>query len=172
LESNVTATVTSGATVVTAVPTFGSCHAIIGTETFKATVTMNGCDYFFHGGVEVSSTTFKEGEVDVKCPAGKVIEVHIYKKLDESEELCTLGVAEQINKKGNEFHNEGAGGTNDITVTSVVTVNITRTGSLLCGKANNTAIYEGTTTLKAFEDFGGTVTSPVEGAQLSLTASK
>jgi hypothetical protein len=88
-----------------------------------------------------------------------------------------LSVAEQLNKKNNEFHNEGAGSTNDVTVTSNVTVNITRTGSLLCGKTPNTAVYEGTTTLKAFEDKGGTISNGtvsglVEGAQVSLTASK
>jgi hypothetical protein len=79
--------------------------------------------------------------------------------------------------KGNEFHNEGTGSTNDVTVTTEVRVNITREGSLLCGKTPSTAFYTGGTTLKAFEDKGGsisngTVSGLVEGAQVSLTASK
>jgi hypothetical protein len=177
LVADFTATVTSGANAVTVVPRYTTCQAEIGAEVFKATLTMNDCDYLFHGGVEVSSTTFSEGEVDLKCPAGKGgIELHIYRELDESVELCTLTVAEQLNKKGTEFHNI-AGIPNDLTLTSVVTVNMTRTGSLLCGKASNTAIYAGTTTLKAFEDAGGTISNGtvsglVEGAQVSLTASK
>jgi hypothetical protein len=175
-EADFTATVTGGATTVTVFPTYHVCHAIIGTETFKATVTMNGCDYFFHGGVEVSSTTFKEGEVDLKCPVGKAMEIHLYKNEAETEELCTLTMTEQLNKRSNEVHNEGSGSTNDVTITTNVTGNITRDGSLLCGKASNTAVYEGTTTSKAFEDAGGsisngTVSGLVEGAQVSLTAS-
>jgi hypothetical protein len=177
-----TATVTNGATSVTVVPKYEKCHAIINVETFKLTVTMNDCDYLFHGGKEVSSTTFSEGEVDLVCPAGKEVEVHIYKKpVSETEgELCTLKVAPFTNlktPKGNEFHNEGAGATNDVTVTTEMTVNITRTGSLLCGKTPNGAVYTGSTTWKAFEDKGGsisngTVSGLVEGAQVSLTASK
>jgi hypothetical protein len=175
------ATVNSGDTSVTVVPKYEKCHAIIGTETFKVTVTMNDCDYLFHGGVEVSSTTFKEGEIDLVCPVAKEVEVHIYKKpTEEIEELCTLKVAPFTNNKaplGNEFHNEGTGSTNDLTVTTNLTFNITRTGSLLCGKTPNTAVYTGSTTLKAFEHkggtiFNGTVASLVEGNQVSLTASK
>jgi hypothetical protein len=177
-----TATVTNGATSVTVVPKYEKCHAIINVETFKVTVTMNDCDYLFHDGKEVSSTTFSEGEVDLVCPVGKEVEVHIYKKpVNEAEgELCTLKVAPFTNlkaPKGNEFRNEGAGSTNDVTITTEVFVSVTREGSLLCGKASNSAVYTGGTTWKAFEDKGGsisngTVSGLVEGAQVSLTASK
>jgi hypothetical protein len=169
-EAKFTATAKNGENAITVVPTYTGCKVDTGTEVFKATVTMNDCDYFFHGGAEL-----KNGEVDIKCPAGKVIEVHIYKKEDESEELCTLTVAEQLNKSGNSFANE-AGATNKLTVTTSVTVNITRDGSLLCGKASNTAVYTGKTLMEAKEDLGGTIESGtvknlVEGAQVSLTAS-
>lgn len=170
------ATVTNGATQVTVVPTYGTCHATVGAETLKTTVTMNDCDFLLHGGVEVTSTTFNEGEHDIKCPVGKVIEVHIYKNSAETEELCTLTIAEQLNKKNSETH-DIAGTPNDVSIVSEVTVNVTRHGSLLCGKASNSAVYKGTTTMRAYEDQGGsvsngTVSNLVEGAQVSLTDSK
>src|SRR3982750_3566586 len=47
------ATVKNGDTSITIVPTYNNCDAKIGVEVFKTTVTMNDCDYVFHGGVEV-----------------------------------------------------------------------------------------------------------------------
>jgi hypothetical protein len=170
--ANFTATAKNGEKEITVVPTYANCVAEIGVEHLIATVTMNDCDYFFHGGAALAN-----GEVDVKCPAGKVIEVHIYKKEPHiaENELCTLTIAEQLNKVGNSFANE-AGEKNKVTVTSSVTVNVTRDGSLLCGKAANTAVYSGKTLLEAREDKGGaikngTVENLVEGNQVSLTAS-
>jgi len=169
----------NGEEQVTVVPTYDNCKATIGLETLTATVTMNDCDYLFHGGTEVTSTTFDGVEVDLKCPVGKVVEVHIYKKAPHEpiNELCTLTVAEQNNLKENQFHNEADGTSNDVTLTTEVTVNITRHGSLLCGKASNGALYEGVTTITAFEDKGGTISNGtvsglVEGNQTSLTISK
>ncbi len=169
-----TATVSNGDTSITAFPTYSNCKAVIGTETHLVTVTMNGCDYKFHGGVEVSGgTTFKEVEVDLICPAEKQVEIHVYKSATtETEELCTYKVAGFVNNKGNETHNV-AGSPNDLTITTTAEgIATTRTGSLLCGAASTTAKYTGSTTVKAFEDAGGSVTSPIEGKQVSLTLSK
>ncbi len=176
-EASGAATVKNGDTSITVVPTaYRGCHVTIGTELFKATVTSNDCDVVLHGGVEVSPTTFKEGEGDLKCPASKVIEIHIYKNEAETEELCTFTVAEQLNKKGGEFRNV-VGSPNDVAVEGQVTGNITRDGSLLCGKASNTALIAGIGTAKAYEDLGGTISNGtvsglIEGSQVSLTASK
>jgi len=178
-EIKFTSTVSSGATQVTVVPSYKKCAVKIGSEKFPATVTMNDCDYVLHGGVEVSSTTFKEGEVDLLCPTGISVEIHVYKKEPhiKENELCTYFVAPFVNKKANEFHNV-AGSPNDVTITTTATgIAVTRTGSLLCGATPTTATYTGSTTVKAFEDMGGTisngtVTGLVEGAQVSLTASK
>ena len=98
-------------------------------------------------------------------------------RVAHTDELCTLTVAEQNNLKENQFHNEADGTSNDVTLTTEVTVNITRHGSLLCGKASNGALYEGVTTITAFEDKGGTISNGtvsglVEGNQTSLTISK
>lgn len=168
-EVKATGTVLNGATSITASPTYSKCKAVIGTETHLVTVTMNGCDYLFHGGVEVSGTTFKEVEVDLVCPEGKEVEIHVYKSATtETEELCTYKVHSFVGNKGNETHNEGTGSTNDVTITtSAENVATTRTGSLLCGAASTVAKYTGSTTVKAFEDLEGS-----EGKQVSLTLSK
>jgi len=172
-----TSTENNGDTSVTIVPTLKNCSAKIGSETLLVTVTFNDCDYLMHGGKEVSSTTFSEGEIDLVCPSGKVLEIHIYKSAtSETEELCTYKVAPFVNKVANEFHNV-AGSPNDVTVTSTLTgMAVTRTGSLACGAASMTATYTGSTTLRAYEDVGGTISEGTvsglqEGSQVSLTAS-
>jgi hypothetical protein len=172
------ATVKNNDETVTVIPTYSGCTAKVGTETLKATVTMNDCDYLLHGGTEVSSTTFKDIEVDIVCPTGNVIEVHIYKKEphEAANELCTLTVPSQVNKKGIESH-VISGTPNDLTLTlNVANVTVNRDGSLLCGVAANTATYTGASTVKAFKDLGGTVsngtiTGLTEGEQVSLTIS-
>jgi len=171
-EVKATGTVTNGATSITASPEYSKCTAKIGSEFHLVTVTMNGCDYNFHGGVEVAGgTTFEKVEVDLVCPVGKEVEIHVYKNAtsEVSEgELCTYKVAGFTNNNGNETHNV-AGSPNDITITTTAKgIATTRTGSLLCGAASTTAEYTGSTTVRAFEDLtGGT-----EGNQVSLTLSK
>lgn len=172
-----TSTEKNGDTSSIIIPTLNKCSAKIGAETLLVTVTFNDCDYLMHGGKEVSSTTFSEGEVDLVCPSGKVLEIHIYKSAtSEAEELCTYKVAPFVNKVANEFHNV-AGSPNEVTVTSTLTgMAVTRTGSLVCGAANMTATYTGSTTLKAYEDVGGsvsegTVSGLKEASQVGLTAS-
>jgi hypothetical protein len=141
---------------------------------------MNDCDYIWHGGKEVSSTTFSEGEVDLVCEGAiKKAEIHVYKvgKPHTAEnEVCTLSVAPFVNNKSNEYHNI-AGSPNDVTITTTSKgIAVTRTGGVVCGAAANTATYTGSTTIKAFEDQGGTVSGGTvsglaEGAQVSMTAS-
>ncbi len=161
-ETKFSATVASGATSVTVTPTYNKCKAIVGSLEVKATVTMNGCDYVFHGGVNVSTTTWKEGQIDLVCEAGKVVEVHVYKELNnENEELCTLTIPPFANKIANEYHNV-AGTPDDVTITTTATgIPVNRDGSLLCGAASTTATYTGSTTLTAFEDLSGTEGNPV-----------
>ncbi len=141
---------------------------------------MNDCDFVFTGGAEVSSTTFNKVEVSLVCPKEKNVEIHVYKKpaTELEGELCTYTVPPFTDKKENEFHNEGSGSTNDVTLTTTVTeIPVIREGGLLCGAANTTATYTGNTTIKASEDKGGTISNGTvsgleEGAQVSLTVSK
>jgi len=179
-EDSSTATVKNGDTSITVVPTFDKCTAVIGTEDHFVTFTMNDCDFLWHGGETASpgSSTFIKGQVDLLCPTGKEVEVHLYKSpTTETEELCTYKIAPFVNKGNNEFHNVGTGSTNDVTITHTVTgITITRTGSLLCGAASQNLTFTGSTTIKAFEDkagsiSGGTVSGLSEGNQSSVTIS-
>jgi len=173
-----TATVKNGDTSITVVSTFDNCDALIGSEHHKVTVTMNDCDFLLHDmTTETPNSTTFTALVDLVCPEGKQVEIHVYKQAAaETEELCTYKIAPFTNKGGNVIHNI-AGSPNDLTITHTVTgIAVTRTGSLLCGGANQEGSFTGSTTIRAYEDFGGsisngTVTGLVEGAQTSLTIS-
>jgi hypothetical protein len=155
-----------GDTNVTVTPTYAKCKSTAGN---LATVTMEGCDYVFHGGETDGAGGFKNGTVDLVCPTGVTGPViHVYvSATSEAEELCTLTVWNFTNKTGNTAVNV-AGSPNDVTMTTNVTgINVTRHGSVACGKATQTAIYKGGTTLKAFKD----PKAGEEGAQIGLTVS-
>jgi hypothetical protein len=154
-----------GDTNVTVTPTYTECQALEGI----ATVTMEGCDYVFHGGETDGAGGFKNGTVDLVCPTGVTGPViHIYTSAtSEAEELCALTVWNFTNKTGNTAVNV-AGSPNDVTMTTdVAGINVTRTGSVACGKATQTATYKGGTTLEAFKD----PKAGEEGAQIGLTVS-
>lgn len=152
-----------GDTNVTITPDYSECTAL----GMGATVNMTGCDYVFHHG-ETSGTTFINGTVDLKCPTGTTgPDVTIYKDKAHTEELCRLTVWNFVNKPANTYTNI-AGSPNDVTVvTTAKEINVTRTGSLLCGAAAQTAVYTGATTLRAYKDETGNK----EGAQIGLTVS-
>jgi hypothetical protein len=81
----------------------------------RATVTMNGCDYVFHNLKFIKATPDYEATVDIKCPAGKVIEVHIYatKAAHEAKNsLCTLTIPEQANLEKATITNKTTSGKN------------------------------------------------------------
>jgi len=177
--ANFDATVRNGDTEITFVQTFSACKAVIGTESHLVTVTMNHCDFLLHDMTTQSpnSTTFT-ALIDLVCPAEKQVEIHVYKAAaNETEELCTYKVASFQNKGGNVIHNEAGTPHNDLKLTHTVTeIKTTRTGSLLCGAASQNATFTCSTTIRAFEDLGGsivdgTVVGLLEGAQTSLTIS-
>jgi len=177
-EDTVAATVKNGDTSITFVPVFQKCSATIGTEAHLVTVTMNDCDFLLTDFTTepVNSTTFS-ATVSLVCPEGKQVEIHVYKHAaDEIEELCTYKVAPFVDKGGNIIHNE-PGEPNDLTIThEVKEIATTKTGSLLCGAANQEATFTGSTTIKAWEDKGGfisngTVFGLEEGKQGSVTIS-
>jgi len=177
-ETSSVATVKNGDTSITVVPTFKKCTAVIGTESHLVTVTMNDCDFLLHDmTTETPNSTTFTALVDLVCPVGKQVEIHIYKSATgETEELCTYKIASFTNKGGNVIHNV-AGEHNDLTITHTLTeIPTTRTGSLLCGGASSNLTFTGSTTIKAFEDKGGfisegTVFGLEEGAQTSVTIS-
>jgi len=177
-ETSSVATVKNGDTSITLVPIFRKCKATIGTESHLVTFTMNDCDFLLHDmTTETPNSTTFTALVDLLCPEGKQVEIHVYKSATgETEELCTYKIAPFVNKGGNVIHNV-AGEHNDLTITHTITeIATTRTGSLLCGAASQNLAFTGSTTIRAYEDLGGsisngTVTGLVEGAQTSLTIS-
>ena len=94
------ATVVNNQTEVTAtnIAYSGNCRtSIAGSE---VTVTMNGCDYLFHGGKTDPNNAEHgiEGEVDLVCPAGKSIVIDVYAsaaKHTAGETLCKLNVSDR-----------------------------------------------------------------------------
>jgi hypothetical protein len=178
-----TSTITAATERLTVIPKYEECSAKIGASALPATVTMEDCDYEFHGGVtETDTDKFEKGEVDLVCPkgvAGPVI--HIFEtaaKHEKNESLCTLTVAPFTNKSGVTYTNTTTPTPDDVDVSATTEgIALTRTGSLLCGSANQTATYTGSVTLKAFEDKGkatpenGTLTEVVEGNQIGVTVS-
>jgi hypothetical protein len=60
---------------------------------------MNGCDYLLHLTEKVSSDHYR-AHLDIVCPAGKEIELHIYASSTthaKGESLCTLKIPPQTN---------------------------------------------------------------------------
>lgn len=73
---------------VTITPTYHGCENQEGRD---VTVTTNGCAYIFDG----------NGTVDIECPDGKEIEVHVYSFFDPNHEgtpVCTVKVPEEGNQ--------------------------------------------------------------------------
>jgi hypothetical protein len=53
-------------------PTYTGCHTVF-IFTFNVTIDVNGCAYVFR--IEAGANANNEGEVEIECPNGKVIEV-------------------------------------------------------------------------------------------------
>ena len=151
-------------------------------EGTAVTVTMNGCEYLFHGGKTdpLNPEHGIEGEVDLICPEGKVVEIHIYQnaaKHAEGVSLCTLTVPGFKNAKEITYTNtaETKGPPvipNDFDLKAVeVPVPYTRHGSLLCGAASATAHYHGEITVTGFKDLGSSGGNPLEGERTGVTIS-
>ena len=151
-------TVADGDNFITVTPTYGSCFS---NEIQPITITGNGCSHKLHGGnLETPGThAFKEGTVDLECPAGKQVEVHVYSNHHShttgTSVLCTYNIAPFQNKLANTYENTTTPDPDDIDVTTTAEgIVITRvTGSaLVCGSLNQTAVHTGATTLTAYSD--------------------
>jgi hypothetical protein len=69
------------------------------------TIDMNGCDYVYVAGALVGEN--REGEVEIKCPAGKEIEV--------TAKGCTITVIPAAARKPVTWFNKGAGAEAEVT---------------------------------------------------------
>ena len=204
-------TIENGAEQVIVTPTYSKCFS---NETQPTTVTHNECNYRFYGGTaeEGNAHAFHKVTVDLDCPAGKEIEVHVYsshnthtteleatanekhakitevhaKATGEHEKataehtkataehtkatgqtLCTYKVHEFVapNGKHENTLTNTTTGTHDVDVTTTVEgIVVTRVhgSALVCGPVNQTAVYTGATTIRAYSDTAHT-------QQVSLT---
>jgi len=122
-------------------PTYEKCTAesIIGK--LPVTVTHNGCTYRFNK--PAGSKDNYTATTDVICPAGKVIEVHIYLNAGahaEGNSLCTLTIPPQTGLIGAKFEITTKA-INDVDVTGTLN-NITAVqhrNSFLCPAGTHTA---------------------------------
>ncbi len=74
-----TGTAESDVTTATLTPTYTSCVATVVGSEFPATIKMNGCNFLHHFKVEVVEEADAFGATtDLKCPAGKEVEVEAY----------------------------------------------------------------------------------------------
>lgn len=100
-----TGVLTGAAESLSLTPTYEEC-----TDTSNAkpvTITLNGCT-FEPRVVAVTSKTDAHGIIDIVCPPGKVIEVHIFNDKSHLKSWCTVTIPPQKDKKVT-YTNKGNG---------------------------------------------------------------
>ncbi|HEY8810064.1 MAG TPA: hypothetical protein VIM28_08580 [Solirubrobacterales bacterium] len=138
------AIMTVATSTVTMAPTYSGCA--IGTK--PVTTTLNGCEFLFHG----------SGAVDLTCPAGQSLIIHLYASAAEHKlgnVLCEYTVGPQAGLKEITFTNTTTISPDDVDITfniKKIAVKRIKGTEPNCGVANPEGIYTGTTTFKAYED--------------------
>jgi hypothetical protein len=144
-----------GSTVLTVTPHYKDCKQG-GTQ--DTVVTMNECDYTFTQPTRTAPTANWTAKVDLFCPVGKKIEVHVYSSNTSKGTgplgfvICTLKIYPKVGTEqelgGGVTYTPGVnGGKDDITVDVDVT-GITTTKEGLCGHAHTeTGIYKSKVTV-------------------------
>jgi hypothetical protein len=140
--------IVNGAKEIKVTPIYSGCFS---NGSQPTTVTHNGCKYRFYGGNEVTANHFDNIEVDLEG-CSKELEVHVYSSEANHTSgtvLCTYKVHAFTGKTGNTAENKAP----NVDLTSTVTdIKVTRvTGSALsCGAEEQTAVYTGQTSVKAY----------------------
>ena len=145
-------------TVENIVPTYSGCTSTLAGVTLPATVTVNTCTYTAHVGATTGVTDQYAATADIRCPAGKVIDLEIYKEgttppnHNPANELCHYTVGGAVGGA-----NQGLGSptaTNITTSDIEANLNIsgiayTRTNGSIpnCGAATSTATLSGKLTI-------------------------
>lgn len=157
------------ATTITVNPVYTNCSSLVNNDT---TVTMNGCDYTFtepttNGGNADLGTI----PVDLHCPAGHKIEVHIYTSSSHATSFCTVTIFPWNEAEGEEATEQSVGTVSYENTTSVspkvvhVTANIsglsyTEHGAL-CPDGNtvlkHNGVYRGSITVSGTSEAGASV---------------
>jgi len=175
-------------TEITITPTYSECVQLPVTGgSFPATVEMTHCDYLLTEGTEVAGSNgdeFNKGQISLTCPnEGEKPHTKVYNDAAHTSLRCEYTVDTFVHKGEITYTNTTKEGvTKDVDMTWKVSgVVTTRTfGTFLqCGAATTESTYTGTTTVRAYQDKGFTVTNTTptvyditEGAQVSLTVSK
>ncbi len=159
-------TLTASSPTATVTPKYGStetaCHVILLENTFDATVDMKGCDFLFTEPVGLA------GKVHVKCPAGSgpiTITVYNGHKVTHNvaNEICRYTIVEQSPGGGLTYTNNTPVAGQITAHANVTGVNVVRAFGTLaaCGAAAQTAVYTGSTVLKAVDKEGKTISGDV-----------
>jgi hypothetical protein len=152
-EASTTATVSGG---------LKECYTtILGTK-MPITMTMNGCALVFHVTEETEPTRYT-ASTDLECPAGKLVETHIYSNAGNHASnlsLCTQTIPAQEGLKSVELTN--VAGEPDYVIAHVNVTGMTslRHGSALCGTEHGLATIHGTLKLSATNQIG----EPIDAA--------
>ncbi len=135
---------------ITVLPEYLTCTATILGNLTPATFTMNGCTLTYTASTYVNETEATGKEAHILCPAGKVIEVHVWqtKEKDEKKEvpICTYTLGPQTSQGNFTYKISGTAETPHtyLTLMGKSTVAVTRTGGVLtnCGAASQTGALE------------------------------
>lgn len=137
--------------ILTITATYNKCSA----GTFPVVVNMNGCDFDFYGGEEITKNHFAGSSMDIVCPEGKEILFVVYgshQGFTENNPRCVYQIAPQIGLTANTFTNT-AGPPADVDMTTqFFGVPYQVTGSMLVCGTNGKGNYTGGTTLKAYSN--------------------
>jgi hypothetical protein len=119
-------------TAITMAPIYSSCVAKVGAASAPATVTTNGCAFVLTLGN--TTTAPKYGvTMDLTCPAGKVVEMHLYQNAEHKTSICTYTFGEQLGKTGGFAQNEGVAPRTVALGGTFTGISATRHNSVLCG---------------------------------------
>lgn len=163
--ASLSATVTAASESVSFTPTYEKCTS----SGLPVTFTMNGCHWEAYL-VAFPAPPYIFGVLKLVCPANQHPEIHLFSsaaKHAANEGLCTYSIAPESGYESLEYVNTSSSPDDVDVIFSVSKLNVSRTGSILCGASSQTAIYTGASTLKAYAETGG-----AEGSQVGLTISE
>jgi hypothetical protein len=102
-----------------------------------ATVTFNGCTYIFRNITAQVSNSHYSSFVDIICPAGKQIEIHIYTSAKHTTVLCTIKIPGQKNLGTATLINNAA--TSDINISGAINgITYEEAGAFCSGAGHHT----------------------------------
>lgn len=135
---------------ITASPTYRNC---LFEGLYPTTVTTNGCDFLFH--VKAEGKGDFTGNVDLKCPAGAVVEFRVYTSAANHEAdapTCRMRLSPKEGLETVTYENLGSP-LGDVRITTSLTgIPVEVIGvKLFCG-GGTTANYTGASTVRGYTD--------------------